>query len=150
MSVIDAINHYRNGNGEPETLPFSVVDTSMVTPVKFDCVREFVSSCHEPDSYQIVGTNYFPATGQPRLIVGDVPVKLDGTITYTGHCNWTFHGTMRGEDDTYDFNAANRGLLGETLTAVGRMLLNGSGTPYMVQFAGSEPLTGSGHCGDRQ
>ena len=76
-------------------------------------------------------------------------VRLEGTITYAGHCNWTFEGTMRGEEDTYDFNAANRGLLGEALTAIGRLLLEGGGTPYPIRFSGTEPLTGSGHCGDR-
>ena len=149
ITVAEAIRHYLNGNGSPITLPFSVVDTSSATPIKFDCVRNFVSCCHEPDTYQIVGTNYFPATGQPRLIVGDVPVRLDGTITYTGQCNWTFHGTMTGADDPYDFNAANRGFAGETLTALGRLFLEGHGTPYMIQFSGSVPLEGSGHCGDR-
>ena len=149
ITVTEAIRHYLNGNGSPITLPFSVVDTSSATPIKFDCVRNFVSSCHEPNDYHVVGTNYFPAIGKPRLIVGDVPVKLDGTITYTGQCNWTFHGTMTGAEDPYDFNAGNRGLLGEALTALGRALLDGRGTPYVFQFSGSVPLDGSGHCGDR-
>ena len=112
-------------------------------------MKDFVSNCHEPGSYQLTGTNAVPARGQIRLILGDVTVTLDGTITYTGQCNWSFSGTMRGENDTYDFNAANRGALGESLTALGRLLLDGSGTPYTILFAGSEPLTGSGHCGDR-
>ena len=149
ITVTEAIRHYPNGNGSPIPLPFSVVDTSSATPIKFDCVRNFVSSCHEPNDYHVVGTNYFPAIGKPRLIVGDVPVKLDGTITYTGQCNWTFHGTMTGAEDPYDFNAGNRGLLGEALTALGRALLDGRGTPYVFQFSGSVPLDGSGHCGDR-
>ena len=149
VSVIDAIRHYLNGNGSPITLPFSVVDTSSATPIKFDCVRNFVSSCHEPGDYHVVGTNSFPAIGKPRLVLGDVPVKLDGTITYTGQCNWTFHGTMTGAEDPYDFNAGNRGLLGEALTALGRALLDGRGTPYVFQFTGSVPLDGSGHCGDK-
>ena len=149
ITVTEAIQHYLHGNGSPTTLPFSVVDTSSATPIKFDCVRSFVSSCHEPGDYHVVGTNYFPATGQPRLIVGDVPVKLDGTITYTGQCNWTFSGTMTGAEDPYDFNAGNRGLLGEALTALGRALLDGRGTPYVFQFSGSVPLDGSGHCGDK-
>ena len=149
ITVAEAIRHYLNGNGSPITLPFSVVDTSSATPIKFDCVRNFVSSCHEPGDYHIVGTNYFPAIGKPRLVLGDVPVKLDGTITYTGQCNWTFRGTMSGAEDPYDFNAGNRGLLGEALTALGRALLDGRGTPYVFQFSGSVPLDGSGHCGDR-
>ena len=149
MTLLDAFLHYRNGNGSPVTLPFSEVNTDGLRPIDFDCVRDFVSSCHTPDSYHVVGTKAVPARGQIRLILGDVTVRLDGTITYTGHCNWSFEGTMSGEDDTYDFNAANRGALGESLTAIGRMLLDGSGTPYTIQFAGSEPLTGSGHCGDR-
>ena len=149
ITVAEAIRHYLNGNGSPITLPFSVVDTSSATPIRFDCVRNFVSSCHEPGDYHVVGTNSFPAIGKPRLVLGDVPVKLDGTITYTGQCNWTFRGTMTGAEDPYDFNAGNRGLLGEALTALGRALLDGRGTPYVFQFSGSVPLDGSGHCGDR-
>ena len=149
ITVTEAIQHYLHGNGSPITLPFSVVDTSSATPIKFDCVRNFVSSCHEPGDYHVVGTNSFPAVGKPRLVLGDVPVKLDGTITYTGQCNWTFRGTMTGAEDPYDFNAGNRGLLGEALTALGRALYDGRGTPYVFQFSGSVPLDGSGHCGDR-
>jgi len=149
MTVLDALLHYRNGNGSPVTLPFSEVNTDGLRPIDFDCVRDFVSTCHEPGSYQITGTKAVPARGQIRLILGDVSVRLEGTITYNGHCNWYFYGTMSGEDDTYDFNAANRGALGESLTTLGRLLLDGCGTPYTIQFADSEPLTGSGHCGDR-
>ena len=149
ITVSEAIQHYLHGNGSPITLPFSVVDTSSATPIKFDCVRSFVSSCHVPNDYHVVGTNYFPSIGKPRLVLGDVPVKLDGTITYTGQCNWTFRGTMSGAEDPYDFNAGNRGLLGEALTALGRALYDGRGTPYVFQFSGSVPLDGSGHCGDR-
>ena len=149
ITVTEAIQHYLHGNGSPITLPFSVVDTSSATPIKFDCVRSFVSSCHVPNDYHVVGTNYFPSIGKPRLVLGDVPVKLDGTITYTGQCNWTFRGTMSGAEDPYDFNAGNRGLLGEALTALGRALYDGRGTPYVFQFSGSVPLDGSGHCGDR-
>ena len=149
MTVLDALLHYRNGNGSPVTLPFSEINTDGLRPIDFDCVRDFVSTCHEPGSYQITGTKAVPARGQIRLILGDVTVRLEGTITYNGHCNWYFYGTMSGEDDTYDFNAANRGALGESLTALGRLLLDGCGTPYTIQFADSEPLMGSGHCGDR-
>ena len=148
MTVLDALLHYKNGNGSPVTLPFSEINTDGLRPIDFDCVRDFVSSCHEPGSYQVVGTKDVPARGQIRLILGDVTVRLDGWITYTGHCNWSFEGTMRGEDDTYDFNAANRGALGESLTAIARLLLDGSGTPYPILFSGSRSLTGSGHCGD--
>lgn len=149
ITVSEAIQHYLHGNGSPITLPFSVVDTSSATPIKFDCVRNFVSCCHVPNDYHVVGTNSFPAIGKPRLVLGDVPVKIDGTITYTGQCNWTFHGTMSGAEDPYDFNAGNRGLLGEALTALGRALYDGRGTHYVFQFSGSVPLDGSGHCGDR-
>lgn len=149
MTLLDALLHFRNGNGSPVTLPFSEVNTDGLRPIDFDCVKDFVANCHTPGSYHVVGTKAVPARGQIRLVLGDVTVMLDGTITYTGHCNWSFEGTMSGEDDTYDFNAANRGALGESLTNIARTLLDGSGTPYTIQFAGSEPLTGSGHCGDR-
>ena len=149
MTLLDALLHFRNGNGSPVTLPFSEVNTDGLRPIDFDCVKDFVANCHTPGSYHVVGTKAVPARGQIRLVLGDVTVTLDGTITYTGHCNWSFEGTMSGEDDTYDFNAANRGALGESLTVIARTLLDGSGTPYTIQFAGSEPLTGSGHCGDR-
>lgn len=148
LTPLDALLHYRNGNGAPITLPFGGVNTDGLRPIDFAAVKEFVASCHEPGVYPISGTRAVPARGRLRLIVGDVTVRLTGTITYLGHCNWTFAGTMSGEDDWYDFNAANRGMLGESLTAIGRLLFEGRGTPYPIQFTGTVPLTGSGHCGD--
>ena len=53
---------------------------------------------------------------------------------------------MSAHDDTYDFNAANRGRAGEKLTKIGRALFDGHGTPFTISFSGTKTLTGSGHC----
>ena len=99
MTLLDALLHFRNGNGSPVTLPFSEVNTYGLRPIDYDCVKDFVANCHTPGSYHVVGTKAVPARGQIRLVLGDVTATLDGTITYTGHCNWSFEGTMSGADD---------------------------------------------------
>ena len=146
MSFWDAVMHYLYGEGTPKWMPFSEIDTSWLTPTEFECVRSFISCCHEPGGYPISGTRVIPNDGPKQLFLGDITIRLDGTITYTGNCNWTFDGTMRALPDTYNFNKARRGIVGEGLTALGRLLFSAHGTPFQIEFIGTKPLTGSGHC----
>ncbi len=148
MSPAEAVQHYLNGGGAAVTMPFGVVGTNWLKPTDFDAVKSLVASCREPGAYPVSGTKAVPATGSQKLYLGNVTVRLEGTVTYTGGCCWSFSGTMTGESDRYDFNAANRGFAGETLTFIGRLLFSGHGTPYPIHFSGFAPLSGSGHCGD--
>ena len=143
----DALMHFLNGGGTPLSMPFASIDTGWLLPTDFACVRSFISSCHEPDSYAVSGTRTISTTGAQAYFLGQITIQLDGTITYLGGCNWEFDGTMTALDDTYDFNAAMRGRVGETLTSIGRWLFSGDGVPFTISFTGSKPLTGSGHCG---
>lgn len=144
----DALMHYLYGGGTPLSMPFADIDTSRLVPTDFECVRSFISSCHEPDTYELSGNRTIPTTGAQAYFLGQVTIHLHGYITYLGNCNWTFDGTMTALDDTYDFNAAMRGRVGETLTSIGRWLFSGDGVPFTISFIGSKPLTGSGHCRD--
>ena len=136
-----------DGTGTPMSMPFSEVDTSWLTPTEFECVRSFIQDCHYPDDYWVSGTRVIATKGRQQYFLGHVTIQLDGWITYLGNCNWTFDGTIWAHDDTYDFNAAMRNRVGETLTAIGRWLFSGNGKPFTISFTGSKPLTGSGHCG---
>ena len=148
MSFWDAVFHYIYGEGAAKWMPFSEIDTSWLTPKHFECVRSFISCCHEPGGYPISGTRVIPNDGPKQFYLGDVTIRLDGTITYTGNCNWTFDGTMRALPDTFNFDKARRGIVGEGLTAIGRLLFDSHGTPFQIDFIGTKPLTGSGHCGE--
>lgn len=127
-------------------MPFSEIDTSMLTPTEFECVRSFISSCHEPYSYEIEGNRVIATKGKQQYFLGHITVHLHGYITYLGGCAWQFAGTMTALDDTYDFNKAMRGRFGERLTSIGRALFTGNGKAFTISFTGSKPLTGSGHC----
>ena len=144
----EALDHFLDGTGTPMSMPFSEVDTSFLTPLDFDCVWSFIQDCHWPDSYWVSGTRVIATEGRQQYFLGHITVQLDGWITYLGGCNWSFDGTMWAHDDTYDFNAAMRSRVGETLTAIGRWLFSGNGKPFTISFTGSKPLTGSGHCHD--
>ena len=146
ISALDALMNYLYGEGAPMWMSFSSIDTDDLTPESFESVRNFISSCHWPDDYPISGTKVIATKGGQQFFLGHITIRLDGWITYTGQCNWTFEGTMRALDDTYDFNAANRGQAGETLTKIGRALLGGHGTPFTISFIGTKPLNGNGHC----
>ena len=146
ISALDALMNYLYGEGAPMWMSFSSIDTDDLTPESFESVRNFISSCHWPDDYPISGTKVIATKGGRQFFLGHITIRLDGWITYTGQCNWTFEGTMRALDDTYDFNAANRGQAGETLTKIGRALFGGHGTPFTISFIGTKPLNGSGHC----
>lgn len=141
-----ALDHYKNGNGEPMSMPFAEIDTDWLTPTEFECVRNFIRNCHGPYSYELSGNRVIATKGKQQFFLGHITVHLHGYITYLGNCNWQFEGTMTALDDRYDFNSANRGLCAEVLTAIGRALLSGSGRPFTISFTGSKPLVGSGHC----
>ena len=146
ISPASALWHFLYGNGTPLSMPFASVDTSWLTPMEFECVRGFIQSCRSPGSYCVSGTRVIATQGSQQYYLGHITVELNGWITYTGNCNWTFDGTMSAHDDTYDFNAANRGRAGEKLTKIGRALFDGHGTPFTISFSGTKTLTGSGHC----
>ena len=146
MSPLDALSHFLDGRGTPMSYPFSAVDTGWLTPTDFECVRGFIQDCHSPDDYWVSGTRVIATKGAQQYFLGHITVELNGTITYLGGCNWSFSGTMHALPDRYDFNAANRGQSGETLTKIGRALFGGHGTPFTINFSGTKPLDGTGHC----
>jgi len=132
------------------TIKLNPETAGCVVPTDFESVRDFISDCHSPDEYPISGTRVIATKGSQQYYLGHITVRIDGTITYTGHCNWTFSGTLSALDDRYDFNASNRGQAGETLTKIGRALFGAHGTPFTIHINGTKSFAGSGHCGDKQ
>ena len=149
MTPAGALGHFLDGTGTPMSMPFGDIDTGWLSPTDFGCVSAFIGSCHEPDAYEVSGDRVIATKGSQQYFLGHVTIHLEGLITYLGHCNWEFEGTMTALDDTYDFNAAMRGRVGETLTSIGRWLFTGNGNPFTISFSGSKTLTGSGHCNGR-
>jgi len=149
LSGMGALMHFLYGEGSPRSMPFSEIDTSWLVPTDFEAVRTFVSECRSPGEYPITATRVIATKWAQQYYLGHITVRIEGTLTYHGHCSWTFSGTMDGLEDRYDFNAANRGQAGETLTAIGRALFQAHGTPYTIYFSGGKTFTGSGHCGGR-
>lgn len=78
----------------------------------------------------------------PSHEVGNVSLKLEGTLEIKTDCTWTFAGTLKCFDDLYDFNAStHRSAIGEWLTSIGRET---KGKPFYVEIRGEKAITESG------
>ena len=87
----------------------------------------------------------FTTVGSNHLLLGDITLRLEGVLTLKRcDCSWLFTGTLKSFDDFFDFNRANRGLLGEMLTMFGR---HTSGVPFWIEIRGAKSLFESGTMG---
>ena len=116
----------------------------------FPCVSRWLKSCSQEDL--VIGENtrgntlLVETTGPQQWFLGEMTIRLRGTLRRTSGCEWTLvNGTLEGIPDPYDFNKANRAKLNEFMVAVGRSLKNG--TPFKIHFVGTKPYAASGGCG---
>jgi RHS repeat-associated protein len=86
------------------------------------------------------------AGGADRYIIGRHVVKVTGEIKVKCDCSWTYSGAASSAlgYDPYDFDASNRGFLGEALVWIGRTSCSSSGKAYNIYLTGSKPEMASG------
>ena len=142
-------DHYRDKTGTPLSLPFSEIDTSSVRPEDFPAVQVYLAVCGKGTHairYQSQSDNHpFSTTGGIATVLGDVTLKLEGTLEIRPSGDWTFDGTLKCFDDEYDFRMDYR-IPRDIQTLLGRPW--GSGESFWINIHGSKHLTGSGNCCD--
>lgn len=82
--------------------------------------------------------------GADAYVIGRHDVKVQGTIQVNCNCTWSFSGSMSSSlgYDPYDFDASDRGAVGETLTWVGRHRCKGK--PFNINLPGNLGLSSGG------
>jgi len=157
LSSSEALAHYRTGTDDPKNpnrrtplgMSFDEIDTSKVKVEKFKKIAEQLKSC-TPGTYQIKWGDKFDSlpfltSGDQALFLGNISLKLEGTIVIRKGGDWEFSGQLKSFDDLYDFNAStHRGAIGEALTWLGREQI--SGKPYYIEIRGAKQASATGNC----
>ena len=142
LSAREAFDHYMGGSGTALRMSFDDIDTSAVRPSQFGQVKSAISGPARDANIPIDDRMAFGTSGDQALFLGNITLRLQGNLTLSkSECSWNFEGTLKSFDDYYDFNPANRGLIGELLTGVGR---NTKGKPYWIEIRGAKPISESG------
>jgi hypothetical protein len=156
ISSKEALLHFKNGKIPPKNpkyrkplkMTFSEINTDSVKVGQFPQVKVKLSKC-EPGTYQIKWSNSndnlpFSTSGDQALFLGNISLKLTGTLIIKADKSWSFNGTLKSFDDLYDFNkSTHRGFIGECLTAMGR---NTKGKPFWIEIRGSKKISEKGCC----
>lgn len=134
--------HYLGRSQKLRRVDFKDVDTSDIKVVSFPEVAKELGKPARDATITIDGRRGWTAKRlSQRWLIGGIILGLRGELTIRKDCRWTFEGELESGDDRYDFNKANRGFVGETLTAIGR---NSPGKVYYTQIRGSKPIREEG------
>jgi RHS repeat-associated protein len=136
-----AFDHYRSGSGTPLRMSFDDIDTSGVRPSQFSGVRDKLVGDDRGD-FPIDSRMVFSTSGDQALFLGDITLRLQGSINIGKEGDFKFSGTLKAFDDIYDFNRGSRAFVAEALTWIGRET---KGTNYWIEIRGSKPIIESGH-----
>ena len=154
LTSSEAFDHYKSGPDDPNDstkrtpirISFGEINTSEVKVTDFPAVKRLLLEKRigkHPVTWKNKKDNLpFSTTGDQSLYLGDVSLKLEGTLEIKTDCTWSFDGTLKCFDDLYDFNAStHRSAIGECLTAVGRKT---KGKPFYVEIRGEKNIKENG------
>ena len=154
LSSSEAFKHYKSGPDDPndstkrtpQRISFDEINTSEVSANDFPAVKRLLAQ-GRPGTYKVVWRNKddnlpFSTSGDQSLYLGNVSLKLEGTLEIKTDCTWKFDGTLKCFDDLYDFNAStHRSWFGEWLTSVGRKT---PGKPFNIEIRGQKHISEKG------
>jgi uncharacterized protein RhaS with RHS repeats len=157
LTSSEALHHYKTGADNPKNqkertplgMAFDEIDTTKIKAAQFPQVSQQLKDC-KPGTYQVNWGNKndnlpFSTSGDQALFLGNISLKLEGTLIVGNDGNWSFNGQLKSFDDFYDFNAStHRGAVGEALTWLGREKI--SGKPYWIEIRGTKQINDSGNC----
>jgi hypothetical protein len=137
-----ALEHFTGGTGAPIRISFGDVNTNNVRADEFKQVQDDLKKGCSDRSTAIDARLAFATTGEEAYYLGSITLRLQGTLSVSQNCNWSFSGNLRSFDDVYDFNAStHRGIIGELLTWWGRQQ---TGRPYDIQIRGEKTIAQTG------
>jgi RHS repeat-associated protein len=145
-NIIDMWNHYCSGEGSSTATSFGSINWGDTSDRTISRVRALVGSdCTErtiPVSFNLGAQT----AGADRWIIGRHVVRAGGSIKVHCDCTWTFEGTLSSAlgYDPYDFDASNRGFIGEAFTWIGGQRCPNTGKPFMIFLTGQTSLSAGG------
>jgi hypothetical protein len=160
-TAIGANRHWIESSGKALQYPFDKIDTASVQPEQFPAVQEKLKTGTPGSTYKIQGTMPFHTNNDkrewwdprriseqndnPRWIVGNITLKLDGELVIHPDGSHSFNGKLSALPDLYDMNRSNhRDGVEEFMTTVGRVEGETLGhTNYRIHFRGEKPLSSS-------
>ena len=143
LSSREAFMHYLAGTGTAKYMQFSEIDTSSVKPSQFPKVKAELGKGCQQKRVQLDDRAPFTSSGDAFIIVGNITLRLQGTLSVECDCSWRFDGVLKSFNDRYDFNpSTHRSRFGEFSTKVGSMF---PGAEFEVHIQGGKPISESGH-----
>lgn len=143
----EALKHYKEGTKKPLRMPFQDIDTSSVSVKDFPQVAKKLKK-PVPGTYEIKWHDKndnlpFSTSGDQAAFLGDVSLKLEGTLKINPDKSWSFTGDLKCFDDVYDANSStHRGFFGEFST---KMLSIIPGKKYDIEIRGSKRISENSH-----
>jgi len=139
-------NHYCDGTGTDRSTSFDSINWGDTEPRAVARVIALIGqSCAERSIP--VGFNINAQTaGADAYIIGRHVVKVGGSVDVHCDCTWSFKGSLSSAlgYDPYDFDASNRGFIGESLTWIGRHRCPNSGKPFNIHLLGQQAAAANG------
>ena len=137
----NAFEHYKQGSGEALRMYIYEIDLSGVGPTYFYDVRDLLDFGRQGE-YDIDARQAYSTTGEAANYLGDITLRLQGTLAISSSGVWSFNGVLKSYDDFYDFNiSTHRDFWGELITAYGR---NTPGKDYRIEIRGLNVIRESG------
>jgi hypothetical protein len=150
LANVGFLSHYLGRTGEPLSLDFSDVDTSMVQPSAFTKVQRLLQD-GKPGTYAIDSrrdgkdARLAFATDWPEAgYLGRTTLRLDGELTIDPSRRWGFKGRLSSQPDVYKFNPVpwgERTIKGEVSTRIGSIL---PGKIFGVKINGAKDIEEQG------
>lgn len=148
-SPFSAMANFLWGNGRPMNVDINKIGLNL-QPAGINGFQDQLASMSAPGTYNF--THQFAYnTGNDsvaaNLYLGNITLKIEGTLNRAADGTWTLNANVRGFQDTYDFNAStHRTKAAEQLTTAGRFLqsLTGGSVPFPININGDLPVTMSG------
>lgn len=142
LTPFRALQHYNTGNGETMSIDIEKIPINQT----LNNIRDRNSGQNLQQLANSLGVGVHPVTVEfpydtslsgtsVGLTLGNITLKLEGSMTVNGDGTFTVDGGIRGFNDIYDGGAGNRGPIKEFLTR----FIQG-GTPYQIEINGSHPV----------
>ncbi|MBK9340539.1 MAG: lipid II-degrading bacteriocin [Rhodoferax sp.] len=106
LSASEALAHYLGGTGTALDMDFSEIPTYFVKPTDFPKLNAAINGACFDQKISIDDRTAF-ASFMKWLTVGNITLRLQGTLIKKCDCSWNFSGHIKSFDDVYDFNESN-------------------------------------------
>lgn len=140
FSPVKAFGHYAWGGGHSMKVDINSIGLDIKSG-ELPLLKNMIETVREPGVYHISESRVSYDTMKDSLVtgsyLGNITLKTEGDFVRLDNGEWNFTGVAKAYNDYYDFNPANRPVLAELLTAVGRAQ---DGKSFQVEIPGEHEI----------